>query len=355
MRSHPVVLRLLPVLVPLLLAGCQAIGYRELPQERLGYVQAIAESWKEQMLLNIVKVRYLDPPVYLDIASVISTTSLEAEVSLGGTVFPHDRLGNSRSLGASGRYGQTPTVTYEPLSGSRLVKSMHTPIPPETVFATIGGGGRADFILRATVQAINGIYNVTSSPSRGRRVDPRFAEIAERLRRIAESGSLSLRIESRESGVRSTVTFRPADDEIADDVVRLKALLGLDGARETFFLSFGAARGGADEIVLLTRTMQGVIGDLSVGVEVPEEDIAAGRATTRGKPNQRDDEPLLRIRSGAERPADAYAATFYRNRWFWIDDTDLDSKRSFRFLAMFSSLAETGTTPAAPLLTIPAR
>lgn len=349
--------RLLPIfIVPLLVGGCQSIGYRDLPQERYGYVQAIAESWKEQMLLNIVKVRYLDPPVYLDISSVISTTSLETEVSLGGTVFPHDRFGNSRTLGASGRFGQTPTVTYEPLAGSRLVKSMHTPIPPETVFATIGGGGRADFILRATVQAINGIYNVSSSPTRSRRHDPRFLEACDLLRRTAESGSMSLRIEPRESGARSTVMLRSADDEMSGDIARLKTLLGLDPARDSFTLGFGAARGKSDEIVLLTRSMQGVIGDLSTGVEVPSEDIAEGRATGRGKlaPGEADDS-LLRIRSGMEKPADAYAAVYYRNRWFWIDDRDIDSKRSFRFLAMFSSLAETGTTPAAPLLTIPAR
>ncbi|WP_131109825.1 hypothetical protein [Sulfuricystis thermophila] len=349
--------RILSICVaPAFLVGCQNIGYRDLPRDRYGYTQAIAESWKEQMLLNIVKVRYLDPPVYLDISSVINSTSLETEVSLTATLFPHLGENNSRGAGAIGRFGQTPTISYEPLSGQRLVKSMHTPIPPETVFATIGGGGRADFILRATVQAINGIYNVSSSPSRGRRHDPRFLEAAELIGRISEGGGMSLRIEPRESGIRSTLTLRAADDEQAADIARLKALLGLDAARDTFALGFGAARGGNDEIVVLTRTMQGVIGDLSAGVEVPPEDIAQGRATARGKlASGEADDALLRIRSGMERPADAYAAVFYRNRWFWIDDTDLDSKRSFRFLAMFSSLAETGTTPAAPLLTIPAR
>lgn len=350
MRKVP--MRVIVLLGLFVLGGCQAIGYRDLPQERLGYVQALAESWKEQMLLNIVKVRYLDAPVYLDVFSVISSHSLETEVSLTGTVFPHSSIGNSRSIGAAGRYVQTPTVTYQPLTGERLVKSMHTPIPPETVFATITGGGRADFILRATTQAVNGIYNGSSSPSRGRQADPRFVEVAELFRSITESGSMSLRIEPRESGLYSSITFRPADEAAAQAIARLKKLLRLDPQRDTFFLGFSAMRNGPDEIVLLTRTMQGVIGDLSIGVEVPEEDIVAGRATARGKP---DEEKLLRIKSGAERPVDAFVATFYRNRWFWIDDTDLESKRSFRFLAMFSSLAETGTTPAAPLLTIPAR
>ncbi|MFN6961203.1 MAG: hypothetical protein ACK4N6_03085 [Rhodocyclaceae bacterium] len=339
------------LLVLPLLAGCQTVGYRDLPQERLGYVQAVAESWKEEMLLNIVRVRYLDPPVFFDVASVISTTSLETEISLSGTLFPHASIGNSRSLGAAGRYGLKPTVTYQPLTGERLVKSMLTPIAPETIFAIITGGGRADFILRTSVQAINGIYNTTSSPSRDAVVDPRFAEVCDLLRSISERGSMSLRIEPRESGLYSSITFRPADDEAASAVARLKALLKLDPQRETFFLGFSAMRNGPDEIVLLTRTMQGIIGDLAAGVEVPEEDVATGRATKR----KADAEILLRIKSGSEQPRDAYAATFYRNRWFWIDDTDLESKRMFRFLAMFGALAETGTTPAVPLLTIPAR
>jgi hypothetical protein len=338
----------------LLLAGCQNIGYRELPRDRHGFTQAIATSWKEQMLLNIVKVRYLDPPVYLDVSSVISSYTFETELGLTGTLFPHNRIENSRGIGATGRYGESPTVSYVPLTGERLVKSMHTPIPPETVLATIAGGGRTELILRATVQAINGIPNIASAPTRSRKRDARFLEVGERLGRIAENGGLSLRIEARENGGRTMVVLRPVDAESTEDVARLKALLGLDADRDSFFLSFGAARGKSDEIVMLTRTMQGVIGDLAAGVEVPPQDVAEGRATQHGQQSG-NDEALIRVRYSTEQPTDAYAAVAYRGGWFWIDDRDLDSKRSFRFLAMFSSLAETGTTPQAPLLTIPAR
>ena len=43
----------------------------------------------------------------------------------------------------------------------------------------------------------------------------------------------------------------------------------------------------------------------------------------------------------------------YRGQAFWIDDRDLASKRMFTFLRMFSSIAETGVAPQAPVLTIP--
>jgi hypothetical protein len=68
-----------------------------------------------------------------------------------------------------------------------------------------------------------------------------------------------------------------------------------------------------------------------------------------------DDHPLMHIQSSGERPSDAFAAVPYRNRWFWIDDRDLSSKRMFMFLSVFSALAETGTAPQIPLITIPAR
>ena len=35
------------------------------------------DSWKRQMLLNLLKVRYTDAPVFLDISSVINSYSLE--------------------------------------------------------------------------------------------------------------------------------------------------------------------------------------------------------------------------------------------------------------------------------------
>lgn len=37
--------------------GCQTLGSSSVPRDRLGYADAIAESWKELMLLNIVKQR----------------------------------------------------------------------------------------------------------------------------------------------------------------------------------------------------------------------------------------------------------------------------------------------------------
>ena len=65
--------------------------------------------------------------------------------------------------------------------------------------------------------------------------------------------------------------------------------------------------------------------------------------------------PLVRILPVRRQPPDAYAAVPYKGYWYWIDDTDAASKRTFTFLMILFSLAETGQSTAAPVVTVPSR
>jgi len=67
----------------LLFVGCTGVGPPTVDRDRFDYVSAISESWKRQTLLNLVKTRYLDAPVFMDVASVISQYVLEGEVEMG--------------------------------------------------------------------------------------------------------------------------------------------------------------------------------------------------------------------------------------------------------------------------------
>lgn len=75
----------------------------------------------------------------------------------------------------------------------------------------------------------------------------------------------------------------------------------------------------------------------------------------RGQPGARTKDRLLRIHSGTEAPTDAYAAVSYQDHWFWIDGKDIASKSTFTFLLILFSLAETGQSAAAPVVTVPSR
>jgi len=340
----------------LVAAGCQSIGVGSIPRDRMGYARAMGDSWKEQTLLNIVGLRYLDPPVFLDVSSVISSYQLESQVNVTSEIFPRSPIDTNVSPGVRGTYTDRPTISYTPLTGQRFINSLLRPILPQTIFAMIGAGHPADFILQATVRAINGIYNYAASPPRARRADPEFYRVTEAIRRIQQTGALSVRIEKRGDQEVTIISFRrKVDKDVEKDIRLVKDTLGLNPNNDEFPLTFGSQQRNPDEIALLTRSMQEILSELSAGVEVPEQDLSEGRATPR-PPLDTDPRkyPLVRIQASSGRPRDAYAAVRYRDYWFWIDDRDLNSKRVFMFLMMFSSLAETGAVPQTPIITIPA-
>ncbi|MCJ7441640.1 MAG: hypothetical protein MUO25_08680 [Thermoanaerobaculaceae bacterium] len=63
----------------------------------------------------------------------------------------------------------------------------------------------------------------------------------------------------------------------------------------------------------------------------------------------------MRIHSGREKPADAYAAVQYLDHWFWVDDGDWKTKRALTAVMFFFTLADTGVAERLPLITIPAQ
>ena len=77
---------LLAFLLTFIMSGCSTIGPDTVKRDRFDYNSAISNSWKEQTLLNITKIRYADMPLFVDVASVVSGYSLERSVNLGGAL-----------------------------------------------------------------------------------------------------------------------------------------------------------------------------------------------------------------------------------------------------------------------------
>jgi hypothetical protein len=341
----------------LFVAGCQTIGPTSMQRDRMDYGGALADSWKEQTLLNITKLRYFDTPIFLDISSVVSSYSVQTDLSLAARIFPRSRTDNFGELGISGTYIDRPTISYTPVTGKKYIDALLRPIPPPAILAMIQAGHQADFIMRGTVRAINGIYNASASPGRAKAEDPTFERVIQAFRRIQQAGGLGMRIEKRGTEEVTLVFFdRKASERVERDIRYLHDVLELDPATKEFVLIFGSVQRGKNEIAVLSRSVLEIYIEFSAGVEVPQRHVDENRA--RSGPHAPEGtsaaQPLARIRAGLEPPSDAYAAVRYRDHWFWIDDRDIYSKRAFMFLMMFSSIAETGVAPQAPIITIPA-
>ena len=132
-----------------------------------------------------------------------------------------------------------------------------------------------------------------------------------------------------------------------------------DGARiATFDISFAVTT-----LVVVCTAVAAVLTSHGVAaaawIEVPSEHIDAGLVEASANfPGALGVRPILKIHSSRNAPDRANVAVQHRGWWFYVDDTDLTSKRMFQRIQMLflTRLSEaTRGTQTTPLLTIPVK
>jgi hypothetical protein len=348
------------LLAATLFAGCTHVGPRTITADRFDYSTAIADSWKQQTLLNVVKLRYMDLPVFVDVASIVSGYSLETGVSAAGQLSSSGAIqGNTVTLGGSGRFTDRPTITYVPMTGEKFLRGLITPIDPKSIFFMLQAGYAADFILGLTVESLNGVRNRSTTGGTVRQADPEFIRVVQLLREAQVAGVFGMRVEEDKAKGQTAVLFFRRDDvpaELLEKTAEIRRLLKLPPDQQKYVLAYSPVRGAENELTVNSRSMLQIMGAFASGLDVPEADLQVGRATPAfesAAPGSRRDG--VRIHSGDARPADAFAAVQYRGHWFWIDDGDLLTKRALTAIMFFFTLADTGGAEKLPLITIPAQ
>jgi len=340
--------------------GClhPTIGPKSLPRDRAAYSAGLSDSWKEQMLLNIVKIRYIDPPTFVDISSITTGYSLTQGANAGGTIATGSD-NSSAALGIAATFGYTPTITYSPLTGSAFIQGMLTPLPAPLVFGAIQNGVPADLIMLSAVVSINGLKNQQATLNGMTPADPEFDKVRALVRKIQLSGGVRTYVKPEAKGPAMVVAMRKPGigSETLADINELRRLLKLNPDAEEFSLVQAPVSSSDTEIAMLTRSVISVMQNMAADVDVPAEDLAKTRAFPGYEKDQNVPESarMIRIQSSKQKSPDAFVSVNYRNTWFWIDDSDLRSKQVFLQLMNLFSMADTAPRAAAPVITIPAR
>ena len=340
--------RVIPLVAGALLGACNALGPRAVEGTRVAYNEVLARTQAEQLLLNVVRLRYVDVPLFLEVSSVNTQFEFRSSADAGISGDLHDSLSeHGVDVGVGFSVVEKPTVSYVPLQGDAFVKQMMAPVDLDTVVLLTRAGWSAYRVLRVCAQSLSGLPNAPSAAGPAPDFEPDYVEF--------DRAVTLLRAHQRErvGGVDrdDAGAYVLRVDADAADTAELRALLGLP-AGAVFPLRAGGRR-EPGVVSVETRSLLGAMFYLSQGVDLPAPHAAEGRAvTTPGAGWNAYMAGLFHVRSTAARPADAVVAVRYRGWWYSIDDSDISSKATFAMLSYLFAVQSGDRSTRGPALTI---
>lgn len=349
--------RILPVLVAaaIALSGCAGFGPARLSGDQLQYARAISDAQKRQTLLNIVRLRYGDTPVFLAVNQVISSYTLERQGELGINVYPNERPGNYATGLAGVTFSDHPTVTFAPIAGEQLARLTIRPLSPADLLPLAQSGLPIDVLFRLGVQSIGPLQNTLALAGEEGTGSPEFFELLAGMRRLQVHGMLTVRVVHQKDGNHVFLGIAESrDPDLRATAARVRRLLGMAPGRAEAEVVYGRVASGPYQIAILTRPIIAILSQVSAEIDVPSADVAARRTIASHAPARPGMKPVIVVHAGPAAPPSAYTAVRYGDAWFWIDDGDFDSKVADTILGLLIALVNGNAGGQTPVLTIPA-
>jgi hypothetical protein len=334
------------------LAGCRSVGPDSVSEDRYNYSNAIAESWKRQALLNIVKLRYYDLPTYVTVGQVVAGYQMEYSAGIGSELHWRSAVDTFVGPQVGAHYTDRPTITYTPMTGAKFHAALLTPISPEAIFAAIQSGITADMMLGLCINSVNGLQNENIFTGHYQSASPEFTRFLELMHHLQRSGIICFRMEHTEDN-KKVPTLDIWEEGISADtasqIKEFRKILRLNPDIHKYRITYGTVVSNDTDIVIHTRSILSVCNTMALHVDLPDQDISSGKAA-HGIPPEIPNK--IHFISGPDKPENAFVAIKYRDAWFWIEDTDLHTKQAFSFLMLLFTMANTSGEDNAPVLTI---
>jgi hypothetical protein len=402
--------------VALCVTACSVIGPRSLRQTRLQYNEVVKVSSEEEMLLNIVRLRYVDTPSSLQVSSIAAQYELLNSIQLWPFFVASAGAPNQSYAAVLPQAGiagaDRPTFSLTPIDDSDFARKLFTPLSLDGVVYLVKSTWSVSTVFRLYLENLNWVPNAHLASGPTPRLAPTYMDFLEGVtalqalqdrsqivfgleERIESLGAsvpaASLTATSAMDAVREGNVFRPdlgGQTWTLYKKIRQPVLLIDPGALftpelETFTRIFRLKPGltkydvttetlkpfpstyppdGVTEVDLETRSLLQGLYFVSHGVQLPEEHGESGVARVTLDESGRPFDwrqvmaGFFKVHSSSrkERPRRAHVAIQYKGYWFYIDETDLETKATFSLLLELARLnfAE-GKSVNKPLLTLP--
>ena len=168
MHNRSVILCVL--LTCVLAVGCQ-LGPKTLEHSRIHYNHAVQTTASEEMLLNLVRMKYRDPVEFVKIPSITGQHTYAGEL---GFVIPFSGRGGLTAIDLGAE--EKPTIVYQPEQGSDFSARILSRIGTETLDLLASKGWAADRTMRLIIRTMNDVDNATSAGGPTPYLKPAFEE-----------------------------------------------------------------------------------------------------------------------------------------------------------------------------------
>ena len=148
--------------------GCMA--GRGVRMTRQPFNEAAHYTAKQEMLLNIVRLKYREPPQFMALSSINESLSYSAGGS--ASFSPFNLAGWDFFPSAS----ESPNFTYAPLESDEFNRRLINPIPKDVLDLLGATNWSPGHLLRVTVKNINDIDNASNAGGPTPKTAPEFAE-----------------------------------------------------------------------------------------------------------------------------------------------------------------------------------
>lgn len=377
-------------------SGC-AIGPTALRGSRPEYNRVIQQTEKEELLLNIVRLRYGEHIKFLQVSSIVSTLNVGASVNANATVpfGTQARLdnisgANVAAVGGGLNYSETPTITYVPVEGQQFATQILRGASVDNLIALLQSGWDIDRVMALVIDRMGPLVNDSRAAT-----FPQFMELLKLWRQMQARGDLrfvwfpqadtvlveklpasamNVRVFSA-TGITNYLRYvlrKDGDYQLLQNfdsvVMELQYANEAEAERVTMLLGGASARprgalverfslfnativpnAYSEPVTLLPtnlRSFSDMLFAVTSGVAVPSEDAAVVFPADPAAPQ------FLRVRQIGSSSDRTFVAVRHRGHWFAIADTDMDSKLNFGLLLTILSL-QTTPSGAVPGLTLP--
>jgi hypothetical protein len=251
-----------------------------------------------------------------------------------------------------------------PLEGQAFATRLLRPIDLRTLQLLCYSGWDIDRVFWMMIQNFQEIWNDPDSEDISEPNSHRFSEVSHLLRHFQKRGELQLGVQfmsncenEQDSQKQSLQIGFPVDGVEGN---RLAELIKCDQKiNNRYVKNVDLGFTDAGRMGLMLRSIFSCMVYLSRGVQVPQEHVDCGTVRMAEHNNHEEEEwvdvfrGLIAVRWSRYAPKNSFIAVQYRNYWFYIDDSDIHSKKTFALLLQLYNLNANEANIGGPILTLP--